>query len=61
MYLDMDDLPYFMNNDEWYYYDSKEEIFKPTAKAPERAIQSIIDFNNECTCIDENGNVWKID
>ena len=36
--------PYFMENDEWYYYDNKESIFKLTDKAPKEAIESYKEF-----------------
>ena len=37
-------LPYFMENDEWFYYDEEEEIFKLTDKAPEKARESYKEF-----------------
>lgn len=37
-------MPYFMENEEWYYYDEKEEIFKLTDKAPEKAKESYRQF-----------------
>lgn len=36
--------PYFMENEEWYYYDEQEEIFKLTDKAPEKAKESYRQF-----------------
>jgi len=36
--------PYFMNNKDWYYYDSKNWIYKLTGKAPQKAIDSYIEF-----------------
>lgn len=45
--------PYFMKNEEWYYYDEKEGCLKLTDKAPEKARKSYIEhykkhvFNGE--------------
>lgn len=36
--------PYFMSNDEWYYFDEKEWCYKLTDKAPEDAIESYNEF-----------------
>lgn len=36
--------PYFMENEEWYYYDEEEGIFKLTDKAPQEAIDSYNEF-----------------
>lgn len=33
-------VPYFLTNKEWYYYDEKEEKFKLTDKATEKAKKS---------------------
>ena len=33
-------IPYFMTNEEWYYYDETEEIYKLTDKATEKAKES---------------------
>ena len=40
-------MPYFMINEEWYYYDEKEEIYKLTDKATEKAKQSYNEFYSE--------------
>jgi ubiquitin C-terminal hydrolase len=40
-------VPYFITNKEWYYYDDKEEIFKLTDKATEKAKESYIEYYNE--------------
>lgn len=32
--------PYFLSNEEWYYYDRKEHCYKLTDKAPAEAIES---------------------
>ena len=47
--------PYFMKNREWYYYDAENELYKPTEKAPPKAIKSIEKINKEIHYIDENG------
>lgn len=36
--------PYFMKNEEWYYYDYNELIYKLTDKAPAMAIVSYNKF-----------------
>lgn len=36
--------PYFMNNDDWYYYDYEEKKYKLTDKAPQKAIESYNEF-----------------
>lgn len=41
------DMPYFMTNKDWYYYDEKEEIYKLTDKAPQKAIDSYKEFYKE--------------
>ena len=33
-------MPYFITNEEWFYYDEKEEVYKLTSEAPEEAIPS---------------------
>ena len=42
-------MPYFMQNENWYYYDEKEEIFKLTDKATKEAIESYKEYYNETT------------
>lgn len=39
--------PYFMTNEDWYYYDEEEEIYKLTDEAPEEAIESYEEFYAE--------------
>lgn len=39
--------PYWHKNKEWYYYDTKEMIFKLTDKAPPMAIISYNEFYKE--------------
>ena len=38
----MIEMPYFMTNKEWYYYDG--EMLKLTDKAPKKAIESYKEF-----------------
>lgn len=40
-------VPYFFTNKKWYYYDEKDEIYKLTDKAPQKAIQSYREFYKE--------------
>lgn len=39
--------PYFMNDEDWYYYDEEEEIYKLTDEAPLMAIISYEEFYAE--------------
>lgn len=39
--------PYFIINEDWYYYDEEEEIYKLTDKATEKAKQSYIEYYSE--------------
>lgn len=36
--------PYFMENEEWYYFDEKDFMYKLTEKAPEEAVKSYEEF-----------------
>lgn len=36
--------PYFMTNEEWFYFDEDEWCYKLTEKAPEKAIESYEEF-----------------
>lgn len=36
--------PYFMKNEEWYYFDEKDFMYKLTSKAPEEAVKSYNEF-----------------
>ncbi len=36
--------PYFLSNKEWYYYDTKEFMYKLTSKAPKEAINSYKEY-----------------
>lgn len=40
----MVDMPYFMTNDEWFYYDYKTKKYKLTEKAPYKVKKSYEDF-----------------
>lgn len=39
--------PYFMTNEEWYYFDEEKFIYKLTDKAPEKARESYREFYKE--------------
>lgn len=41
------DIPYFMINEAWWYYDWKEWKYKLTSLAPQRAIESYKEFYND--------------
>ena len=36
--------PYFMTNEEWFFFDEDEWCYKLTEKAPEKAIESYEEF-----------------
>lgn len=36
--------PYFMENEEWFYFDEDEVLYKLTDKAPEKAKESYRQF-----------------
>ena len=36
--------PYFMTNEEWFYFDEDEWRYKLTEKAPEKAMKSYEEF-----------------
>lgn len=38
------DMPFFMENEEWYYFDFKEKKYKLTEKAPESAKKDYEDY-----------------
>lgn len=44
---DLLEMPYFLTNKDWFYYDDEEKIYKLTDKAPERARKSYEDFYKE--------------
>lgn len=41
---DTSDIPYFLSNPKWYYYDEDEGIYRLTSKAPKKAIESYNEF-----------------
>lgn len=41
--------PYFMLNEDWYYYDWDEMKYKLTDKAPKEAVDSYKEFYKEGT------------
>ena len=43
----MIDMPYFMKNEEWYYFDVKGKRYKLTSKAPQKAKDSYKEFYKE--------------
>ena len=38
------DEPYFMTNEEWYYFDTKDKIYKLTDNAPDKEIKRNKEF-----------------
>ena len=40
------EIPYYMTNTEWYYFDEKEFKHKLTEKAPQKAIDSYNEHYN---------------
>ena len=40
-------MPYFMENDEWYYFDYQAKKYVLTEKAPKRARESYAEFYKE--------------
>ena len=47
--------PFFMTNDDWYYFDEKEFCYKLKENAPEEAIKSYQKFYEE-----ESDEDWVI-
>ena len=47
----MIDMPYFMENEEWYYFDFKDKKYRLTDKAPEKAEASYEEFYKELKLI----------
>ena len=41
------DMPYFMNNPDWYYFDYAAKKYVLTDKAPQKARQSYKDYYKE--------------
>lgn len=38
------DMPYFMTNDLWYYFDPDKKIYRLTERAPQKARESYIEY-----------------
>ena len=53
--------PYFMSNEDWYYFDEKEWKYKLTDKAPLAAIDSYNEFYGVTTDVGGYGIVWNDD
>lgn len=49
------DMPYFMTNKEWYYFDEEEFCYKLTDKATEKAKKSYKEFYNQLESVMGNG------
>ena len=60
MFFSSKDMPYFMNNPDWYTLKEEDgrRFYAPTDKAPQKAIDSIDKFNSEHTGVDEDGHAW---
>lgn len=41
------DMPYFMENEEWYYFDYEQKKYVLTDKAPDEAKESYKEFYKE--------------
>lgn len=39
--------PYFLTNEDWYYFDEDEFRYKLTDKAPEKAVESYKQFYSD--------------
>ena len=50
----MVDMPYFMENEEWYYYDYQKRMYILTDKAPDKAKKSYKEFYKE---LKKDGNI----
>lgn len=44
--MTVSEIPYFMENKKWYYFDEKEFCYKLTNKAPKKAKESYVQFYN---------------
>ncbi len=49
----MVDMPYFMENDEWYYFDSTQRKYLLTEKAPQKAQESYTHFYRQADAENE--------
>ena len=38
------DKPYFLENEDWFYFDEEEWCYKLTDKAPQKAVESFKEF-----------------
>lgn len=47
----MVDMPYFMENEDWYYFDFKKRKYMLTAEAPDKAKESYEQFYKEVEAI----------
>ena len=45
--------PYFMTNEEWYYFDDEEFMYKLTDAAPEKAVESYEEFYKQLESMKE--------
>ena len=43
----MQDMPYFMENNEWFYFDFENKKFRLTSSAPPEAKESYNEFYHE--------------
>lgn len=51
------DMPYFMTNEDWYYFDGKAKKYRLTPKAPQKAKESYDEFYKELRA--ENSKMEK--
>lgn len=52
--------PYFVENEEWYYFDEKAFRYKLTDKALKKAIESYKEWYENRIYEDENRDFWII-
>ena len=50
------DMPYFMSNKEWYYFDYNKREYKLTDKAPDKAKDSLKEFYKELNILHSDTN-----
>lgn len=41
---DISEMPYFLTNEDWFYYDKEEKIYRLTDKATKKARESYEEF-----------------
>lgn len=46
MEMIVQDIPYFMTNENWYYYDYEKLKYMLTDRAPQKAVRSYKEFYN---------------